>query len=73
MGLLLVGPERRLALPLLVDHPAVGVLHALVQPVAEAPGLLPAGVDERRQGGPTLGGEFRLASSSAITIRGDGI
>ena len=60
MGLLLVGTERRIALPLLVDHPAVGTLQALMQPVAKAPGLLPAGVDERRQGGSALGGEFRL-------------
>ncbi|MNF70446.1 hypothetical protein D3C84_523550 [compost metagenome] len=60
MGLLLVGTEGGLTLPLLVDHPAVGALQALVQLVAEAPGLLQGSRYQEAQGGTTLGGKFRL-------------
>ncbi|MNI13528.1 hypothetical protein D3C73_667580 [compost metagenome] len=60
MGLLLVGAEGGLALPLLVDHPAVGAIQALMQPVAEAPGLLQGSRYQGAQGGATLGGKVRL-------------
>ncbi len=63
--MLLVGLERGFALPLFVQHPAMGVVQALVQLVTQAAGLLQGGRNQRLKGGPELGGKFVSALESA--------
>jgi hypothetical protein len=73
MGLLLVGEQGGFTLPLLVQHPAMGALQALMQLVAKAPRLLQGSGDQRLEGSAKLGGEFGFGVKLGNHNQGDGI